>query len=360
MHQKLEEVAHEELVVSTECPDILTEKHEEKMEFWSMELSDNSKDANEISRDDNNGSCDEIGDESASNPGNDKYEPYTDSPETKASEMKEFELQNIDNESVMDVITVENGHSSEGSIDELGEELAENIGTTSTNILHNSKLDTSNVLIIKEDMSQTEDLKDEDIMKIAHEENGTSQGENIEVEKEIIVINRVQREIRIEEEIFPEEEIIPSQTIIETKLVSSEDEQTIPVCNELDDQSSSNAQENCFEIQSFNSDGKASDQDLPLIPLISENDNDVQMATGGSKDLPRMPVIGGVEIAEEIVEEEKRQESSERASEEVRNLSPTAYKKKSLLDAPENSRRRSRSRKRSRSRHNVVYHFGMA
>ena len=229
MHQNQEEVSLEELVESTEYPVTVTEKHVEKMEFWSMELSGNSKDANETSRDDENGSCDEIGDESASCPGNDKYEHDADSPETKASAKKEFELQNIDNESVMDVITVENGHSSEGSIDELGEEIAENLGTTSTNNLHNSQLDTSNALIMNEDTSQSGDLKDDNSTEIAHEENGTSPGEHIKVEKEIIVINRVQREIRIEEEIFPEEEIIPSQSIIETKLVSSEDEQTIPV-----------------------------------------------------------------------------------------------------------------------------------
>ena len=210
---------------------------------------------------------------------------------------------------------------------------------------------------MNDDMSQTRYLEDEDIMNIVHKENGTAQRENIEVEKEIIVINRVQREIRIEEEIFPEEEIIPSQTIIETKLVSSEDEQTISVNNGIDDLSGNNAEENCFEIQTSNSDDKASDQKLTP---ISQEDNDIQMTNDGSKKLPRLSVIEGVDIVEEILEEEKRHEPSGRTSEEERNLSPTAYKKKSLLDAPENSRRRSRSRKRSRSRHNVVYHFGMA
>ena len=139
--------------------------------------------------------------------------------------------------------------------------------------------------------------------------------------------------------------------------MSSEDEQTIPVNNVIDDLSGNNSEENCFVIQSSSSGDKASDQSLSR---ISHEDNDVQMTTDGLKDVPRLSVIEGVEIVEEILEEEERHEPSGRASEEERTLSPTAYKKKSLLDAPENSRRRSRSRKRSRSRHNVVYHFGMA
>merc|ERR1719322_868806 len=101
------------------------------MELGDIELSENSKDWNEISEKDNNVSSDEIGDDSASSTGNDEYESYKDSPENNASEKKEFEIQNIDSQSVMDVITVENGHSSEGSIDELGEEIAENLGATS-------------------------------------------------------------------------------------------------------------------------------------------------------------------------------------------------------------------------------------
>ena len=175
--------------------------------------------------------------------------------------------------------------------------------------------------------------------------------------------DRVQREIRIDEEVFPEEEIIQSQTMIKTKLVSNlscEDGETVPLCSGYNDKNDINAKENGFGLRSYNN---SNDKSLDQNPIsLSQDDNDIKMENDEPKMLPRIPVIEGVEIVKEEEEEveEKDSKFNEKQSEEVTNLSPSPYKKKSLLEAPEHSRRRSKSRKRSRSRHNVVYHFGMA
>ena len=155
--------------------------------------------------------------------------------------------------------------------------------------------------------------------------------------------------------------------MIQTTLVSNEDDQVIPIHNSINNAEKSNNQHDCSEEQSSESNIKTTDANPKSLPKPNnkKNRNNRKKNKNNKKveepiEVPRLPVIGDVEIVEAVQEEGKDAQSGENGSVEASNLTPSAYRKKSLLDAPENSRRRSKSRKRSRSRHNVVYHFGMA
>ena len=278
---------------STKQLDSPIQQDVDKMEFWSMDFSGDNKIMNEITTESINGVKEVIEEGVGSDLLIDQYECQTDFSEDTAS--------------------------------------IANAGTS-------EKIDIGPAI------------------EIANDKNDSLSDENGEEEKEIIVINRVQREIRIDEEPIPSQNKIEAQSLLLNNKIA--DEQQNIIQPGIKNDKANIVEENGLGLQPSNSNVQDSDV---MSDTMSQGNQHIPMKVEDPKESPRLPIIDGIEIVEVVENEEQGNGSGVNLSENnASNISPSPYKKKSLLDAPDHSRRRSRSRKRSRSRHNVVYHFGMA